>query len=329
LRVLYVGDPHATPDSIDEMERLVDYILQTAKKEKPDVICFLGDQYHTHSIIHLSVLAFWQRAFWRLKLDGCETIMALVGNHDKAGVKGQTENAMMVHQNIMVVDKPRELAGILFVPYVHDPAEFVQICQAHSSVKTVVCHQTFAGSYFENGFLTPDGVEPNLVPQEQVISGHVHSPQRVGKVWYPGAPRWRTVSDANTERAIWLVEHAEDGSVVGAKAFPTAGVCRPIYALTDVEDSPASIPEGASVVVDVHGTAEYVERRKRELEAGHPGVRIRTFPAAEKVARVRESDGLPVALKKFLGEFTAKNGTPPDELWKLAAERISWLKAQV
>jgi hypothetical protein len=109
---------------------------------------------------------------------------------------------MMVHTNIMVVDEPRVvLPGILFVPYVHDPAEFVQICQQYPEAKTVVCHQTFAGSYFENGFLTPDGVEPNLLPQEQVISGHVHSPQRIGKVWYPGAPRWRTVSDANTERA--------------------------------------------------------------------------------------------------------------------------------
>jgi hypothetical protein len=324
VKVLYVGDPHATPDSIEEMERLVGYIIETAKRERADKICFLGDQYHTHSIIHLSVLAFWQRAFRQIKHHGLPVI-ALVGNHDKGGVKGQTESAMMVHTNIMVVDEPRVvLPGILFVPYVHDPAEFVQICQQYPEAKTVVCHQTFAGSYFENGFLTPDGVEPNLLPQEQVISGHVHSPQRIGKVWYPGAPRWRTVSDANTERALWVVEHGVDGSIVGSKSFSTAGVCRPIYALTDSADAPAEIPSGASVVVDVHGTAEYVDRRKRELEA--TGVRVRTFPAAEKVTKVRESDGLPLALRKFLGDFTAKNGTPPEELWKLASERISWLK---
>jgi DNA repair exonuclease SbcCD nuclease subunit len=87
VKVLYVGDPHATPDSIEEMERLVTYIIDTAKSEnEADKICFLGDQYHTHSIIHLSVLAFWQRAFRRIKHHGLPVI-ALVGNHDKGGVK--------------------------------------------------------------------------------------------------------------------------------------------------------------------------------------------------------------------------------------------------
>lgn len=327
MRVLYIGDPHATPDSIDEMERLVDYIIKIAAEEKTDHVCFLGDQFHTHSVIQLSVMSFWGRAFKRMKAAGVSTL-ALVGNHDKSGVNGATDNAMMLYGDITLFSEPTVFKHILFVPYVPESEEFVQICRANPT-KTVICHQTFSGSVFENNFQIPGGVEPNDLPQEQVISGHIHKPQRVGKVTFPGASRWRTAADANTERNLLLVTHSdEDGQVLDTKLFPTAGVCRPIYALTDAPDCAAIIPEGdASIVVDIHGPAEYVDRRKKELAASHPDVRVRTFPATERVVKVRESDGLPVAMKKFFEGFKSKNGTPPEELWRLASERITWLRA--
>jgi DNA repair exonuclease SbcCD nuclease subunit len=326
MKFLFCGDPHATTDSLAEMNRLVDYIIEEAKKHKVDAVVFLGDQYHNHSIIQLSVLNFWDSAFKRMKVAGLR-IIALVGNHDKSGTAGERASSMMLHQEVELVDEPKTISGILFVPYIHDPDEFIKVCNEHPT-PMVVCHQTFQGAMFENGFKVPDGVEPDALPQEQILSGHIHMPQISGKVHYPGAPRWRSVSDANVERHLWVVDHTQNGLIGNITKLPTAGVCKPIWCLKDTPEAPATIPDGeATIVVDIHGPETYVDGRKLELEQKYPGIRLRTFAETAKSVRVKESDGLPVALQKFVGGYEAKNGTPPEVLWRLAQERISWLKA--
>jgi DNA repair exonuclease SbcCD nuclease subunit len=326
-KVLYVGDPHARPDCLDEMQRLVDYCYDIVAEEKCQYILFTGDQYHTHSIINLAVMAFWQRAF--SQLSSRAAVIALVGNHDKSGVTGDDNNAMMLHQYVKVIAEP-ELSpwGALLVPYIHDAKEFVRVCQAFHHLESLVCHQTFDGSKYENGFYASDGVDPNLIPQKHVISGHIHTPQEFGKVWYPGSPRWQTVADANTERAVWVVEHADDGTILNRKPYPTKDVCKAIYRFEDrgelVDANLASTK--ATVYVDVFGTELYVKERQREYE--DRGWRVRTFPETNRTMKVKESDGLAVAFTKFVEAYAAKNQTPPTRLLELAKTRIAWLSGE-
>jgi hypothetical protein len=326
-KILYVGDVHATPDSLEECEKLVDFVITTAKSNSAKVVCFLGDIFNTHSVIHLPVLAFWKRQFDKLK-DAGLFVISLVGNHDKGGVRGIEDNALMLYTGITIVSRPTVISNILFLPYFYTTEDFIQACNDNPT-HLVVCHATFVGPglLFENGFPIADGINPNDVPQEQILSGHIHRPASSGKVTYIGAPRWRSVSDVNTERAIWIFEHDPvTGRILDGVPFSTASVCRPMFALTDTEETPCVLPEGdAAVLVDVHGTKQYVDRRKRELEA--LGVRVRTFAASDRTAKVKESDGLPRAMQKFFGEYRPKNGTPQEVLWGLARERISWLRA--
>ena len=303
------------------MQVLIDLVYTSAHKHEVDSILFLGDLYHTHSVVHLPVMSFWDSAFRRLS--PFFQVLSLVGNHDKTGVKGESDNALMLHQTIKLFSVPEVWNGILFVPYFHDKVDFIQVCQANPTA-TVICHQTFSGSVFENGWEAPDGIEPENLPQTQVISGHVHNPQTLGKVWYPGAPRWMSISDANTERAIWVVEFAADGTVLNKTSISTAEACTPIFALEDTAETPAVLPTGrCKVLVDVYGTPAHVKKRKVELEQA--GVRVRTFPDSEKVVKVKESDGIPDTLKRFFTDFPAKNKTSPEVLWQMAQERISWL----
>lgn len=323
-KVLFIGDPHAKPDCLDEMERLITYIGNVASDQRVDFIVFLGDQFHTHSVIHLSVLAFWRNAFARLQgLYGCPAY-ALVGNHDISGKFGDTNNALMLFNPdvIRVVDGPKMAPwGALMVPYQHSKEKFVEICNQFPEVDTVICHQTFDGSKYENGFPAKDGVEPHLIPQKNVISGHIHTPQTIGKIWYPGAPRWQTVADANVQRAIWVVD-TETGQQT---AFSTDKVCIPIYLLVDRPEEPITLPTGhAEITVDVYGDAAHVKTRSAELEK--LGVRVRPFPTRVAAPKVKESDGLPLSLKKFISQYKSKQGTPSAKLLALAQHRISWMK---
>lgn len=323
---LYVGDPHATPTELDDCGRLIDYVKAVAKEHKPNNVVFLGDQHHTHSIVHLEVMDFWDRAFRGLVKDvgNRSRIIGVVGNHDQAG-EGSLINAMMVYRKtIMVVEEPIELDSILYVPFLMDTEKFIEICNdpMYEAAGALVCHQTFDGSQYENGFYAKDGINPNLLPQKVIISGHIHTPQDFGKVWYPGSPRWRTLSDANVARNIWLVEHAADGSVLSRQGFDTGDVCRQIRYLTDTPEAPVqeTLNPKHDWRVDIRGPAAWIEDRKAEL-AG-PGVRIRTFSTDRATVKVKESEGIDVAFSRFLNSYNPRYGTDRAKLAELAKERL-------
>jgi DNA repair exonuclease SbcCD nuclease subunit len=322
LKLLLIGDPHATPDSLVEMRALVGFIKRVAEETKPDYIVFLGDQFHTHNIIHLEVLAFWRDAFAQLTKIG--SVLALVGNHDMSGVKGNTDTALELYPYVKIVNKPFVLDQIGFIGYMPDSKAFVA-ASTNLNTSVLICHQTFDGSKYENGFYAKDGIDQSLIPHHTIVSGHIHTPQTIGKVWYPGAPRWRTVADANTDRAIWLIG-IDGNNLTKIASYDTSTVCKPMYSLKDYPDKPVALPTNAAnanIVIDIYGDAIHVANRKATLA---PHGRIRTFPTATRTVQARESDGLAVAARKFFTATKPKNGTQPDKLWALAQERIQWLK---
>ena len=58
----------------------------------------------------------------------------------------------------------------------------VQLKSAGPTV--LVCHSEFSGSQFENGFYSPHGFNPDEIPFDTIISGHIHKEQIIagGKV---------------------------------------------------------------------------------------------------------------------------------------------------
>lgn len=339
MKNLYIGDMHVTPDraSIQECEALIDYIYYLASTETVDNIVFLGDQTHTHSIVHLPVLSFWQKSFAKLSNLQEESfrpvnIIVLVGNHDRS--PGSEGNSMMMfgNENVTVVSEiPLEADGITYVGYCHETKDLLKAV-SHSTSKTLVCHQTFDGAIYENGFYAKDGVSPDLIPHETVISGHIHTPHNFGKINYVGSPRWRTVSDANINRNLWLVSHSDDGSIKCIDYYRTDSICKPIFHVTDSPEEPFLEPmsweklKNPSVVLDIHGPVDYIQARK--LWFADRGYRIRTFPIRTAKLSIKESDGMPKAMSSFLEKYTAKNGTSVELLTKLVQERVSWMKSQ-
>jgi DNA repair exonuclease SbcCD nuclease subunit len=321
VKLLLVGDPHATPEELDDCNALMDFVETTALREHVDEVCLMGDQHHTHAIIRAEVMAFYRTRFKDWAAAKSWNTVALVGNHDYAG-EGQLVHSMMIYDDIIhVVETPMLVDGRLYMPYYADREQFVLDAQ-NCGGKTLICHQTFAGSMYENGFYAQDGVNPDVFPQEAIISGHIHTPQWFGKVCYIGAPRWRSRDDANIDRNIWLYEFAADGAVVGRQGFSTNPVCRQIRSVLDTPDMPFDGVLDPSVDwrIDIQGPADFVERRKARFQI--PGVKVRTFKTDKVVVRVKESEGIGNAFRTYLSNYTPKAGTPRDLLSKMAQERL-------
>ena len=310
-KVLYVGDPHITVDAIEEGERLMDGVCTTALEEGVREICILGDLHHNHSVIRVEVLHFWKRAIEAMKAV-CK-VRAIVGNHDLS-YTGDGD-ALMAYPEADIVRGFHKEDGILYISYQSDVKEIERICQQHYDCFGLVCHQAFRGSVYESGMAVgeSESVDPDVIPQKWVISGHIHSPGRIGKVTYAGAPRWRTLNDANKDRNLPVVEHHRDGNMIVQKYVDTSKWCRRIHKLEDRETSPIQtpIPEG-DVRVDVFGTLVYLNRRVPELKA--LGCRVRDFRLDAPAAQVRESEGVGVAFRRYRSEYRAPQGTPTNVL---------------
>jgi len=301
---------------------------------------FLGDQVDTHAIVHTEVTLVWWHFLERMRekfpadspnwkqLPG-RTIM-LRGNHD-APVNFQSgATSLLAHvSQCRVVLEPTVEAGVLFMPYFREPERFVEACRLRGECLTVVCHQAFDGSKFETGYFAEGEAKPSDVPQEKIVSGHVHSPQEFGKVWHPGAPRWRVEVDAKVDlRAIWLVEFDAAGRLVNREPFPTNDAVRQIMRFVDLPSTPAPTGPWAAkdeVRVDVRGPREYVEARAPLHEAA--GALVRRLPDPIKRPQVKESDGVMAEWSRWVGGYKAPRGTAPARLKSMLKERLGEEKA--
>lgn len=284
-----MGDPHPQLSNLEDLGKVVDLAASMGKEKGIDTLIVLGDMFHTHAVVRLEVIHFWRKKLSEAS-SAFSRILLLVGNHDMIGDK-QREGAVSALDvlkdipNVKVIDSAQSLDGVGFVPYMSDDKAFLETCNGLGT-ETIVCHQTFDGSQFENGFYAPEGIDQNLLKAKLVVSGHIHKTQKIGKVFYPGTPKWDTMSDANEEKGVWYF----DGESFGVVKSST--VIEPLRSIevrpdTDLE----SLQLGKRTIVELVGPSTWVASTAKKIKGG-----------ARVVARPTDKED-----KKRLKSNTVKN----------------------
>lgn len=321
-KILVVGDVHATPDELGDCDKLMELVKATADKEEVEEIVFLGDLHHTFALTNVKVIGFYRE--WFKELCKEYRVIALVGNHDMPGNGNPYPHALLAYEDLLtIVDEPMIHRDALYLPFYADPNLFHRAVDKDASgVKMIYCHQEFNGAQYDNGFFAPNGADPKRMPRP-TISGHIHTPQVIDAAYpihYLGAPRWRILSDANISRNIHVVTNHHI-----IKQIPVE-VCKRIWAYKYVENEPEPIvPVSPNAVDDfrfyVEGEAAYVKEKVAFIRAKYPAPRISTN-VKNKTIRVRESDGIDVAFRKYATTFRGKNATPPEILLEKATKLV-------
>lgn len=325
-KLLFVGDPHVVPGELDDCRALIELVASKAREHDATVV-LLGDQHHTHSVLRLEVMDFWRWALPRLvgnRVGSNPAVIMLRGNHDcnpDPAVPGSALDAYRDISGLLVVDDfPRELDGVLFVPWCKEEDTFFSMVGSGRDTHTVVCHQTFDGSLLENGFPARDGFDLSKVPQKLVISGHIHTPQIIGKCVYVGAPRWRTRSDANVDRHIVLAEN--DGKELKLlEKIPTGEVCRRIWHWVDEHRNPMNdqtMDLKDIYHVDVVGPSDWIKERVGR----YPGAKVRVVRTDGPAPRVKEHVDERESFESYLAAYSPRHGTSRERLAELARERV-------
>jgi DNA repair exonuclease SbcCD nuclease subunit len=272
MKILRVGDPHVKVSNLEEWEKLAHHIVDVALKTNPDRIEILGDLMHTHAVIRLEVLDFWND--WLDCLSEGRELFVLVGNHDLSGDYNVNCSALSVFQrlkkkNLHIIENPQNHGSFGYMPYYHDHQKFVEHANnlATGGCKVLVCHQTFSGSHYENSFYDPNGINSDLLNFDTIISGHIHARQRFGKVIYPGTAMWDSSADCNQPKGLWLVEHDASGRIIKEEFLDTSSICTQYVEITYNEgDKEPEIPQNSKVSLIMRGTSEWVNREKEKFK---------------------------------------------------------------
>lgn len=279
MKILRIGDPHIKPTNVDEAERLMHFVNDTILERQPDRVEIMGDLFHTHSIVRLEVLEFWEG--WLDTLTSHENIdfYVLRGNHDMASDAEFSASALLAfkhlkRKNLKICELPRVDGIYAYVSYYKDHDRFIEIANgcAESGAKVLICHQTFDGSRYETGIYAPDGIDASKINFNLIISGHIHTHQDMMKdgrrILYPGTPKWDTAADANEDKGIWLYEHDDaTGAILSEELITTHHVVTKIVNMTWVEGMPCEpIPDGCKVTVELVGSSKWIDEQKITLK---------------------------------------------------------------
>jgi DNA repair exonuclease SbcCD nuclease subunit len=320
MKWLIIGDTHIRPQDLEEGERLIAFIKNKIREHNIDCCVFLGDQSHYHDLAHNSVLGFWNNSFKDIA-NHCSHVFALKGNHDYE--KGRSAHSMMYFKNIhnlTIVDDPLVFDNKLFIPHMSN-SEFIDVCKSHNNIKVAFVHQDFNGAMYENGFYAKNGINPQEIPQDYIIGGHIHLTQKVGKLLLVGSPRWLTISDENVDKYIWITDFKNQ-----LDKITTRSVCSPIWRFELHEGKELEIPGNLGidprVTIDVHGSVNFIASARSNYEK--MGFMVRSFPPKKYTVKVRESEGIVFSFNSFLEGHKSPNGTTVDRMKEIVKERIKW-----
>jgi DNA repair exonuclease SbcCD nuclease subunit len=307
MKIIFIGDPHAQPNNLSDLDLIFSLTEETQKRFQAEALIIAGDLFHTHAVLRLEVVSFWQRTIMKMSAL-FEKVILLVGNHDQVGNK-QREGQMsaldtlkMGIHNVMIIDKPQKYKDFGFMPYFSDNEKFVEEANklADLGAKKLFCHQTFDGSEFENGFYAPNGVDQDRLDFLEIVSGHIHKSQKIGKVFYPGTPKWDSLSDANEPKGIWTFNG--DWEFVDASQ-----VLEPIrtYQVTPDTDL-TSIKLGSKTFVELQGPSTWIGQTSKKLK-GKCKIAARPTDTQERKKQTKLSKTIFEYLENYSGVTDKKS----------------------
>lgn len=199
MKILLIGDPHLRINKFSLATQFLTWINKYIEEQKPDLVVNLGDSLDTHAVIRSEAINELMSHIYHV-IDLGIPYVYLTGNHDYYSPKDSKYHALLPFKdrinNLFIVDKPQDLFGMTFVPYLPNGNDFPKKTQP-----ICIAHQTFLGADY-GPVNALEGVDANTISADIIISGHIHKKHNLGKVVYVGSPYSQDASDANQIKGI-------------------------------------------------------------------------------------------------------------------------------
>lgn len=206
MKYLVIGDPHVTHGSLEKIALLFDMIEDIGLP-----VIVLGDLFDTKEIIRGRCFNY---VYKRLKASKLQWIF-LVGNHDWFNLDCEEHSleALKEIDHVTIVDEPKMIMNMLFVPYFDDLNKFYEAANnpRFDVAKTLFMHQGVIGFDYGNGFIA-DGnghgeiTAAKIRPFKQIISGHFHKFAQHENLTFLGTPFSHTFGETDQTKYIGIYD---------------------------------------------------------------------------------------------------------------------------
>lgn len=174
------------------------------KAEALDVpLIIAGDLNDTKAIIRAEVA----NEIISILSDSKVKIFILEGNHDKINEKGIGHGLNYLAPYATIIDKPTHLVpdSLYLLPYFTDIEQLEEEIRTIPKGSQLIMHQGFKGAWMGDYIQDKSSLDPEVVKDHFVISGHYHKHQTVATVTYIGSPYTISYGEANDGDKGFLV----------------------------------------------------------------------------------------------------------------------------
>lgn len=323
VSILVIGDPHFTATNSKETDCLTSEVRRILSENRNIVhVVILGDTLDRHETVNTNVL-YRVELFFNAILESGVDLYVLIGNHDIPNNKIYMSEVHPFKRweddRLHIINKTKifDIDGMRFlmVPYV-PPGRFGEAISdiEPGSYRCIFAHQEFKGC--KMGSIVSEHGDP-ILENVDIISGHIHERQRLGRLYYPGTP-YQTNMGESSDKSISLLE------------FLPNEIIETRYALTIPKKITVDVTASQLLTwtppdtynryrLTVHGTnAEFLTLSKTGIISSltHKGVKI-TYK------EIKHNTSMPIAKREklsFMDIFMSKinsNDEMKDELIKI------------
>lgn len=135
----------------------------------------------------------------------------LVGNHDLINEKSTEHGLNYLRPYSTIIDEPTfDYTHKLFmIPYQNDSQKLMSFVKGVRSGTILIMHQGFKGAYLGDYIQDKTSIDPILVKDFRIISGHYHKHQSISTVTYIGNPYTLTFGEANDGPKGFLILNSD------------------------------------------------------------------------------------------------------------------------
>jgi DNA repair exonuclease SbcCD nuclease subunit len=321
MKILCIGDPHASLKSLSDIELLGNKLLDLIKNEHPDKIVILGDLSNDFEKIHTLVLREIVRFFEKL-LIGEIPVIYLVGNHCLINNSCYLEDAHAFtpfkkwhDTKLLIVDKLiMDEHGFLYLPYV-PPGRFMEAIGDTDLTKitAVFCHQEFIGA--KMGVIESKHGDHWPPHYPLAVSGHIHEYGRLRpNILYVGAPMMHTFADS-PDKTVSLITFNDDGGYIEQRI--DLDMPKKITMDVKVEElGSVIIPENSKTRVNlIANTTEEMRATKKTKEYAELAKVAKIVPIILSPASAQNTSRAKSTYLDILQESVKKEGGDTEELF--------------
>lgn len=208
--MLLFTDLHLSPKTFDTCMQVLRKVHDEAKRLDVPV-GFLGDFYdkvYSQGTLPVDILNELLRYFsdeWTVPM------IMIPGNHDYFDA-AETEHGLtpFSYANptyIRVVDTPTMIGNQLWVPWRRDLEVLKGILATYAHAKVIFAHLDLVGFRLNASKVSTEGLLPSQLPSGvPVYTGHYHTPQSHGSIQYVGSPYQLSLSEAEDEKALLVLD---------------------------------------------------------------------------------------------------------------------------